>query len=217
MNKYKHLKLKAIELRKKGHTLLEICNYLSLPKTTIYEWIKTLNKLSERTQKQKDCLKKATQKNIEIAKEKRNLSYKQGLEEYEKLSKINLFKEFIMLYMGEGFRKSKCEVGITNSTLELILLAKYWFELIAPNKDLKYNVQIHVDNNENDIKEYWSKNLKIDKNKIKIIRKSNSGNLSGRKWRSVYGVFSIRFCDTSLKCKINAWMQKIKEEILKIS
>lgn len=46
-----------------------------------------------------------------------------------------------------------------------------------------------LDQDENELKNFWSRYLSINSDVIKLTRKSNSGNLKGRKWASVHGNF----------------------------
>jgi hypothetical protein len=49
---------------------------------------------------------------------------------------------------------------------------------------------------------------------VVIIRKSNSGQLNGRKFRSEWGVFTIRANDTYFMAKIYAWLDYLKKQWL---
>jgi hypothetical protein len=46
---------------------------------------------------------------------------------------------------------------------------------------------------------------------VRVLRKSNSGQLSGRVWRSRYGVLTVRTCDTQLRARVQAWMDCVRE------
>jgi predicted DNA-binding transcriptional regulator AlpA len=219
MKKYDHLKQKAVEWRQKGITLPEICERLSLPKTTVYYWIKDVE-LSEKqkkrithSEKKIEQYKKAAESNKKNAEELRNAAYKQGLSLAEEYFKEELFRDFIMLYATEGYRRGRNSVQVANSNPSLVKLAYYWIEKLR-NKDrkIRFTLQCHIDNNEKELIKFWSDLLKIDPNMIKITRKSNSGNLSGRKWRSMKGVFSVEANDTYLHSKIEAWMDLLYKE-----
>ena len=59
---------------------------------------------------------------------------------------------------------------------------------------------------------FWSNLLHVDKGTIRIVRKSNSGRLSGRNWCSKYGVINVCANDTYLRSKLEAWMVTIKSQ-----
>lgn len=75
-----------------------------------------------------------------------------------------------------------------------------------------YELQSHIDHDDDVLKNYWANLLGIQASSIKVIRKSNSGQLSGRQFRSVYGVLTVRVGDTALRARLQAWMDIIKKQ-----
>jgi hypothetical protein len=47
---------------------------------------------------------------------------------------------------------------------------------------------------------------------IRLQRKSNSNQLTGRIWRSRHGVFMVRMQDTLLRARLQAWMDRLRSE-----
>lgn len=214
MKKYFHLKEKAIKLRERGHSLNAIQERLQLSKTTIYYWVKNI----KREQVIKRPVAKKNQKLGSIAVKKkyaklREVAYNEAFNNAKKMMKIPTFRDFILLYMTEGFRRTRHVVSIANSNPSIIQLANIWINYLTPRKNhLKYNLQIHEDNDEKKIKQFWAKKLKIKSICIKIIRKSNSGKMIGRNWRSVNGVLTVGVNDTYLRSKIQAWMDFVEND-----
>jgi hypothetical protein len=54
--------------------------------------------------------------------------------------------------------------------------------------------------------------LPVDPESIKFQRKSNSGQLAGRIWRSKYGVLQVRVSDTYLRARLDAWMDRVRAD-----
>lgn len=54
--------------------------------------------------------------------------------------------------------------------------------------------------------------VKVDPAEIKFQRKSNSGRLAGRIWRSPHGVLQVRAPDTYLRSRLQAWMDCLRAE-----
>jgi hypothetical protein len=220
MNKYKHLKEKAFKLRENGYSLPDICKRLNKGKSTVYYWIKNVtvkktNVFLTRTalKIKKNCTKLG--KALRIKYEKVHKEYKNiAIELWENRFKNNTdFKLFLMYYACEGDRKSKWAIGLCNSDPSLIQYCAFWFKKInIRNKPIDYSIQLHIDQNEEEVKNYWKKLLNIIE--IKTIRKSNSGKMSGRNWNSKYGVLSVRFYDAYLKTMINVWISLLKNEII---
>lgn len=216
MKKYEHLKLKAQEMRKSGKTIGDICLHLALGKGTVHYWIKGIPReigVNGRTDAQKSSQRigtKATQKKYADLRFK---SYELGSSEYDGLIARDTFRDFVVLYLTEGFRRTRNQVAVANSNPNLVKLAYRWIKtLMNADRSIDFQLQCHVDNDESELKRFWAKELGIVEDHIKVIRKSNSGELSGRQWRSVHGVFTVRANDTYLRSRIEAWMDRIQEE-----
>jgi hypothetical protein len=77
---------------------------------------------------------------------------------------------------------------------------------------LTYSIQYHADQNLDQLRKHWGEVLGIDGSCIQLQRKSNSGQLTGRRWRSAYGVLSICVSDTYLRSRLQAWIDRIRED-----
>src|SRR5947209_20531618 len=79
-------------------------------------------------------------------------------------------------------------------------------------KRVTYAVQYHADQNPDEIRAFWGTILGIDGSTISLQRKSNSGQLNGRRWRCVHGVISLRVCDTLLRARLQAWIDRVRQD-----
>jgi hypothetical protein len=61
---------------------------------------------------------------------------------------------------------------------------------------------------------FWGQMMKINPADIRLQRKSNSNRLTGRTWRSTWGVLTIRSSDTYFRARLQAWIDRINEEWL---
>jgi hypothetical protein len=78
------------------------------------------------------------------------------------------------------------------------------------SKRLGYAVQYHADQDLDELRSYWGETLGIDGSVITVQRKSNSGRLKGRSWRSQFGVLTVRTGDTYLRARLQAWIDLTK-------
>jgi len=208
--KYAHLRAKAIQLRtEKQMTLDEIIECLKLPKTTIYHWIKDLP--IPQTEKQSAARLRASHKNRDNAAVLRQQAYQRGWDEAPELLNDLTFRDFVVLYMAEGTKRNRNVVAFVNSDTRMVVLAHRWIKLLTQNK-MDYHLQCHADHDEDELKAYWANLVGIEPSNIKTIRKSNSGQLSGRNFRSQYGLLTVRVGDTYLRARLEAWMDFIKQQ-----
>jgi hypothetical protein len=216
-NKYAHLKAKARELRQRGFTLPEIVDFLKLPKTTVYEWIKDVEIDVKRLRAKhyetySDAKRERDKQNALRFAKKREEAYEEAKKQAPELLKNPLFRDFINMYLGEGSKRQRNSVALANSDASVMRLAHYWIKQLTTAREIQYFVQIHADHDEKEIKAYWGEILNIDPNIVKIQRKSNSSQLEGRKFRSIHGVFTIRVNDTYFHSKIQGWMDYLRKQ-----
>jgi len=90
-------------------------------------------------------------------------------------------------------------------------MAAGWLHALT-GKPLHRCIQFHADQDLDEHRNYWGVLLGIDGHLIRFLRKSNSGQLKGRRWRSAHGVLSIRGLDTYLRARIQAWIDLVRED-----
>ena len=190
-------------------TLEEIVERLKLPKTTVYYWIKDIPIPLTEKQRQQMRQNFGQRKGTQVMQAKfatlRDQAYQQGLAEAPELLKDLSFRDFVVLYMAEGSKRARNSVEFMNSDVRMVILANRWIRQFT-RKKVTYRVQCHVDHDEDELKQYWADALGITPTIITIMRKSNSGKLSGRQFRSVYGILTVRTGDTYLRARLQAWM-----------
>ncbi|MGA7397490.1 MAG: hypothetical protein WBW62_08595 [Solirubrobacterales bacterium] len=190
-------------------TIDEIAECLAVSRTTVFYWVGHLE--IPETRKQSDVRQRASDANRDRAKLKRDLAYAEGAAEFQTLIRDSTFVPFVCMYIGEGSKRSRNSVSICNSDPAVMRLANRWILRLARNK-VNYSIQHHADQSIEDLRVFWSGQLDIERGAIKFQRKSNSGQLSGRKWRSRYGVIAISAGDTYFRSKLEAWMDLVKAE-----
>ena len=211
-----YLREKARALRtKKKLSLLEIAERLSLPKTTIFYWIRDLPdpeiKYRDSPARAK-ARAKAARRNSAKYKALRDAAYREGWEEYPRLAQEPTFTDFLCMYVGEGYKRDRNRVSLGNSDPRVIRLADHWIRGFARNK-------VTYCSNTTQTRtlatwSFWGFGLGVDPELIKLQRKSNSSQLSGRSWRSRHGVLTVCANDTRLRARLQAWMDRRQDEWL---
>jgi hypothetical protein len=88
-----------------------------------------------------------------------------------------------------------------------------WLRNLAP-KPLVYSIQYHADQDLEELRSFWGRELAVDPAAIRLQRKSNSNALTGRTWRSAYGVLTVTSNDTYLRARLQAWIDRIRKQWL---
>lgn len=204
----RYLRDRARELRTEKHLSLdEIAERLALPKTTVYCWINDLPLGRAR----RDNPWKGARRNQERYRLLRDAAYARGMEEYEALIKMPTFRDFVALYIAEGYKRDRNCVSIANSDERVVAMAAGWFAALTDRR-LTYSIQYHADQDLDELRIFWGAVLGIDGGCISMLRKSNSNQLRGRRWRSKYGVLTIRVRDTYFRARLQAWIDRIRQD-----
>jgi hypothetical protein len=199
---------RARELRvTKKLSIDEIAERLALPKTTIYYW--TLDLPLGRPRRENGHVG-----NLAMQEKYRRLredAYAQGLAEYDDLVPRPKFRDLVALYIAEGSKRNRNRVCICNSDERIVAMATGWLRALS-DKEPTYSIQYHADQDLAELRHFWGNLLGIDGSSIRMQRKSNSGRLGGRSWRSEHGVLAVWVADTQLRARLQAWMDRIRDD-----
>jgi hypothetical protein len=124
---------------------------------------------------------------------------------------VPTFRDFVVLYIAEGYKRNRNRVSIGNSDPRMVEMATGWLRRLS-SKLLCYAVQYHEDQNLKKLRAFWGSRLEIDGSQIRLQRKSNSGKLEGRAWRSEHGVLTVCVNDTALRAKLQAWIDRVRDD-----
>jgi AcrR family transcriptional regulator len=207
-----YIREKARTLRVEKHLSIdEIAARLALPKTTIYYWVRDLP--LGRPRRANPGQRRGNRNMRKAFAVRRAAAYLQGLIEFQDLAVDPTFRDFLCLYLGEGYKRSRHTVAVSNSDPGIILLCTYWVRRFARNQ-VRYSVQYHADQDLERLRAFWSATLGVHPDEIRLQRKSNSGQLAGRTWRSKHGVLNVYACDTLLRARLEAWMHSLRDQWL---
>jgi transcriptional regulator with XRE-family HTH domain len=202
-----YVRERARQLRvEKKLSLDEIAERLALPKTTVYYWISDLplgRPRSSEAQRRRNQAMQAKYARL------RDDAYVEGFAQYDELVGVPTFREFVALYIAEGLKRNRNRVQIANSDERIIAMASGWLHRLT-TKAQTFSIQYHADQDLEELRTYWAGLLCIDPSEIKLQRKSNSNQLTGRTWRSAHGVMSITVDDMYLRARLQAWIDRIR-------
>jgi hypothetical protein len=209
-----YLKAKARELRTKRKMFLdEIAQCLALGKTTVWYWIRDLPDPEIKngdTPRRRRAREAAARSNRARFKAIRDAAYRQGWDEFALLDAEPGFRDFVCMYIGEGYKRNRNVVSIANSDPRVVRLGDYWIRRFSKNT-VRYSFSYHADQDPEYLVLFWSSYLGVEQKLIAAKRKSNSGQLSGRQWRSKFGVLSVTAADTQLRARLQGWIDRVQD------
>lgn len=205
-----YIREKARRLRvERRLTIDELAERMAVPRTTAYYWVRDLP--IGQTEGRRRASRRAGEVTKAIHRRRREAAYEQGRGEYPALLEESSFRDFVCMYIGEGYKRARNVVSICNSDPAVVRLGAIWIRRLAANP-VVYSFQHHADQDPDVLRVYWAGVVDVDPEEIKFQRKSNSGQMAGRTWRSRHGVLQVRTPDTYLRCRIQAWMDCLRSE-----
>jgi hypothetical protein len=194
-------------------TIDQIAERLALPRSTIYYWVRDLPitdavRHSGPRQAARRRGNRAMQRKYRLLRE---AAYREGLESFASLAADPTFRDFVCLYIAEGYKRSRNVVSIVNSDPAVVRVAAGWICRIA-QRPIDYRISYHEDQSLEALRCFWGAELGVDPRDITGDRKSNSGRLSARVWRCEHGLLMVRTSDTLFRARLEAWINCLKRE-----
>jgi transcriptional regulator with XRE-family HTH domain len=205
-----YLREKARSLRSERRlTIDELAERLALSRSTIYYWVKDLP--LERKGRANAGQRRGNRAMRRKYRLLREAAYQDGLRSFDELARDPTFRDFVCLYIAEGYKRDRNSVAICNSDGAVLELAVTWIRRLT-RRTPEFAIQYHADQKLADLSRFWAELLGIDPEAIRWQRKSNSGQLNGRRWRSQHGVLTTRVGDTYLRARLEAWMHRLRRD-----
>jgi len=188
------IKTLAIELRKQNLTITEIAKQLKVAKSSIYNWTKNIkvnikrkiNITINHRERLKDFSERCKQKRLSYQENGRNDINRNHWEH----------AAGCMLWWGEG-SKNKHNVSVTNCDVDLLkffmfFLRKYY---LVENKDIYLYIQHHGNIPDDEIINYWKKQLSLeDITRYSLFKKPKKSSKTKHK----YGICRITVGSTKI-------------------
>jgi len=212
-SKWFELKDKAIKLRRQGISVSKIESRLNIPRSTLSGWFKNI-KLSEKQkakliQDKNSALARARMKAIIWHHKEKCKRLKEAEKQAKKTikgidTKNKNILELVLaiLYLGEG-AKTDTDTSLGSSDP---MILKFFLAILKSTYNIKYEkmycqLNLRADQNPQEIKEFWSKQLNIPIEKFKYF--SIDRRTRGKKTYSYYkGVCQIRFNNVAIQRKL---------------
>jgi hypothetical protein len=142
-----YIRAKAREMRvQRQLTIDQLAERLALPRSTIYYWVRDLpisDAIRHSTPRQAARRRgnRAMQRKYRLLREE---AYREGLESFASLAADPTFRDFVCLYIAEGYKRSRNAVSIVNSDPAVVRLGAYWIRRLA-QRSVDYRISYHTD------------------------------------------------------------------------
>jgi transposase-like protein len=188
-------------------TVDELAVRLSLPRSTIYYWVRDLPL--------RGGARDATRGEAP-AKVPRVLSgaaYEEGLATFEELSAQPTFRDFVCIYLVQGERRDRTRVALTNSDPAVMRLVSRWLRRLtdkAPFLSLRYAPGQSL----NELRRFWGETTGTSPRAIRA--RGSSEGVPGEQPvpGPSHGLLTIGVDDTLLRARLQGWMHRARESWL---
>lgn len=221
---------KALELRQRGKSIKEIAKKLKVSKSTVSLWCRDIELSPEQIQRlqermvSRNYMGRLKGARIQYKRRiKRTKHFKrQGLNRLGKLSDRDFLIAGAALYWGEGSKKEKQGVRISNSDPEIIKFMLRWFKKVwdVHNDHINLSVTINKihENRVKEVEEYWSEITKIPKEqfyKTILIKAKNKKNY--KNFPTHYGTLTIKIRkSTNLHRQVIGMVEGLAQRIKRV-
>jgi hypothetical protein len=210
-------KILSRKLRKKGHSIREICKKTGFAKGSVSVWVRDIALTTEQKQilSEKGTKKEVIEKRriTRITKEnvRRQFIVDQAETNIKSLSKKDLFIIGITLYWAEGRKAGRGIVSFSNSDPRAIKLMMRFFKEICkvPKEKFRGHIHIHPHLDYKKAEKYWSDISNIPLPQLYKTYRIPNKSSQNKKDTLPYGTFDIYICNTELFLKIKGWINGV--------
>ncbi len=194
-------------------TIDQLAERLALPRSTIYHWVRDMpipgsGPGGDWPEAARRKGTKAMQRKYRLLRE---AAYRDGLASCDALMAEPTFRDFVCMYIGEGYKRSRNRAALCNSDPCVITLATRWIRRLSDRPPF-FSIQYHADQRLGELLGFWSETVGVEAEAIRVIRKSNSNQMTCRAWRSRHGVLTVAVDDTYFRARLESWMVALKAE-----
>ena len=208
-----YLRDKAREMRtERNLSIDEIAERLALSRTTVFYWVRDLP-IDRSARPQTVAQRNGTLAMQAKYRSMREAAYTEGRESFGELALDPTFRDFVNLYLAEGYKRSRNTVSVCNSDPAVVVLCDRWMRRLS-SREPDYRVQHHADQDGDELQRFWGEQLSVAPERIALYRKTNSRQLARRTWRCVHGVLTVSVGDTLLRARLQGWMDRLRESWL---
>ena len=216
-------KEKAVKLRKEGKTYSEILVEIPIAKSTLSEWLKSVQLATPQKQRITKKRLAAARRGAEARRNTRLNELQKhiikGRSHIGKLSARELWLVGISLYWAEGSKQRDTNLSsgviLGNSDFEMIQVFMHWLRLMhVPESAYWFELYVH-ESRKTDVlafRMWWAKQLNVPANQITRVyfKKGNIKTNRTNIGNSYHGLIRIRVkSSTILNRKINGWVHGI--------
>jgi transposase-like protein len=137
-------------------------------------------------------------------------AYEEGLETFEELSAQPTFRDFICIYLVQGDQRDRMRVALTDSDPAVMRLVSRWIGRLT-NKVPFLSLRYGPDQSLNDLRRFWSETTGAEPRAIRVRRSAASKSDEQAVPELPHGLLTVGVDDTLLSARLQGWMHRARE------
>jgi hypothetical protein len=191
-------------------TVDELAKRLAVPRSTVYYWVRDLPLRAERGDREPP---RASSRDRGQARPADECAYEQALRSYDDLIVQPTFRDFVCIYIVEGYKRDRRRVALANADPAVMRLANRWIWRLT-DKSPSLSLRCQSDQSVSELRRYWSETVGEDAATIHARRaREGKEELLLHQWSPlpVHGVLTVTVDDMLLRARLQAWMRRMRE------
>jgi transposase-like protein len=198
-------------------TVDQLAARLSLPRSTIYYWVRDLP-LREGTSERPDesidgAPRSAETASRKAARARSEEAYEEGLATFEELSAQPTFRDFICIYLVKGEQGDRTRVSVSNSDPAVARLVSRWLRRLSGKAPFLL-LRCGPDQSPRELRRFWGETIGIEPRSIRAC--GSCADLPGKQPVAgrTHGLLTIGVDDALLRARLQGWMRRARESWL---
>jgi hypothetical protein len=200
-----------------GYTVDELAERLSLPRSTIYYWVRDLPLRDATPRRVAPEPARAELERVlqSPTRAERAAAYEEALQTYDDLVRQPTFADFLCVCVAEAGlrREDAASVAVANSDPAVMRLANRWLWRLSAQTP-RLSIEGDGEHSLSELRRFWGETLGADAHAIGVRRELRAGLRSERLARARGGVLRIAVEDALLHARVQAWMHRTRSRWL---
>jgi hypothetical protein len=188
-------------------TVDELAARLSLPRSTIYYWVRDLPLRGGMRDSVHEEGRDAPRK---VAREHGEAAYEEGLETFEELSAQPTFRDFICVYLVQGDQRDRTRVALTNCDPAVMRLVSRWIARLTSRVPF-LSLQYEPGQSLNELRRFWSEATGAEPRAIRARRSAARESDEKAVPDLPHGLLTVGVEDMLLRARLQGWMNRARE------
>jgi hypothetical protein len=198
-------------------TVDQLAGRLAVPRSTVYYWVRDLPLRTARAESAEVAEGAEPGDAGGTAGEREHLSpgqasaYEQGLRSFDDLVAQPTFRDFLCIYILEGYKRDRSRVSLTNADPAVMRLVNRWIWRLT-DKSPSLSVRCPPEQSISELRRFWSETVGAQPEAIRARSGKEGEPVQRSSTPTLHGALTVSVEDKLLRARLQAWMCKMRED-----